>query len=155
MLFVFNGLLLLRFAERQLLPSLFQLPPRFTRFQPLRPSSLLRDKKVSPQDQYTNKQKMGLTPALVKTIGVVYHFKPRQRLSQFFCGAPPHPNQGRALQGFPLAFRPCIVQPSEVFFRFCNKGIQKGGPQRFNGHERADRRGAFQHGQHPAQRLEP
>jgi len=39
LLFVFDGLLLLRFAERQLLPLLFQLPPRFTRFEPLRPLS--------------------------------------------------------------------------------------------------------------------
>lgn len=37
LLFVFDGLLLLRFADRQLLPLLFQLPPRFTRFEPLRP----------------------------------------------------------------------------------------------------------------------
>ena len=43
LLFVFDGVLLLRFAERQLLPLLFQLlfqlPPRFTRFEPLRPVS--------------------------------------------------------------------------------------------------------------------
>ena len=37
LLFVFDGLLLLRFAERQLLPLLFQLPPRFTRFEPFMP----------------------------------------------------------------------------------------------------------------------
>jgi hypothetical protein len=34
LLFVFVGLLLLRFATRQLLALLFQLPPRFTRFVP-------------------------------------------------------------------------------------------------------------------------
>jgi hypothetical protein len=32
-----SGELLLRFAERQLLALLFQLPPRLTRFEPLRP----------------------------------------------------------------------------------------------------------------------
>jgi hypothetical protein len=30
-----SGLLLLRFADRQLLALLFQLPPRFTRFEPM------------------------------------------------------------------------------------------------------------------------
>ena len=49
LLFVFDGLLLLRFAERQLLPLLFQLPPRFTRFEPLRPLSFIRGKPRSPQ----------------------------------------------------------------------------------------------------------
>ena len=34
LLFVLDGLLLLRFATRQLLALLFQLPPRFTRFEP-------------------------------------------------------------------------------------------------------------------------
>ena len=34
LLFEFVGLLLLRFATRQLLALLFQLPPRFTRFVP-------------------------------------------------------------------------------------------------------------------------
>lgn len=35
LLFLFDGLLLLlRFAERQLLALLFQLPPRCTRFEP-------------------------------------------------------------------------------------------------------------------------
>jgi hypothetical protein len=34
LLFVFVGLLLLRFATRQLFALLFQLPPRFTRFVP-------------------------------------------------------------------------------------------------------------------------
>jgi hypothetical protein len=33
-LFLFVGLLLLRFAARQLIALLFQLPPRFTRFEP-------------------------------------------------------------------------------------------------------------------------
>lgn len=35
LLFVFDGLFLLRFAERQFLALLFQLPPRFTRFEPV------------------------------------------------------------------------------------------------------------------------
>jgi hypothetical protein len=35
LLFVFDGLLLLRLATRQLEASLFQLPPRFTRFEPV------------------------------------------------------------------------------------------------------------------------
>ena len=34
LLFRFVGLLLLRFAARQLIALLFQLPPRFTRFEP-------------------------------------------------------------------------------------------------------------------------
>ena len=34
LLFLFVGLLLLRFAVRQLIALLFQLPPRFTRFEP-------------------------------------------------------------------------------------------------------------------------
>ena len=34
LLFLFVGLLLLRFAVRQLFALLFQLPPRFTRFEP-------------------------------------------------------------------------------------------------------------------------
>jgi hypothetical protein len=34
-LFLFSGVLLLRFAERQFLALLFQLPPRLTRFEPL------------------------------------------------------------------------------------------------------------------------
>ena len=34
LLFVLPGLLLLRFATRQLFALLFQLPPRFTRFEP-------------------------------------------------------------------------------------------------------------------------
>ena len=34
LLFEFVGLLLLRFATRQLVALLFQLPPRFTRFAP-------------------------------------------------------------------------------------------------------------------------
>jgi hypothetical protein len=33
-LFLFDGLLLLRFADRQFLALLFQLPPRITRFEP-------------------------------------------------------------------------------------------------------------------------
>jgi hypothetical protein len=32
----FDGLFLFRFADRQFAASLFQLPPRFTRFEPLR-----------------------------------------------------------------------------------------------------------------------
>lgn len=49
LLFVFDGLLLLRFAERQLLPLLFQLPPRFTRFEPLRPlPSRISDSEIGP-----------------------------------------------------------------------------------------------------------
>ena len=35
LLFRFDGLFLLRLAERQFLASLFQLPPRFTRFEPV------------------------------------------------------------------------------------------------------------------------
>ena len=35
LLFLLSGQLLLRFADRQFLPLLFQLPPRFTRFEPL------------------------------------------------------------------------------------------------------------------------
>ncbi len=50
LLFVFDGLFLLRFAERQFLALLFQLPPRFTRFEPVyasqKPGSCC---KVSPQ----------------------------------------------------------------------------------------------------------
>ena len=34
LLFLLVGLLLLRFAARQLIALLFQLPPRFTRFEP-------------------------------------------------------------------------------------------------------------------------
>jgi len=34
LLFLFVGLLLLRIADRQFLPLLFQLPPRITRFEP-------------------------------------------------------------------------------------------------------------------------
>ena len=34
LLLLFVGLLLLRFAVRQLFALLFQLPPRFTRFEP-------------------------------------------------------------------------------------------------------------------------
>ena len=34
LLFLFDGLLLFRFAERQFCALLFQLPPRFTRFSP-------------------------------------------------------------------------------------------------------------------------
>ena len=34
LLLLLNGLLLLRFATRQLFALLFQLPPRFTRFEP-------------------------------------------------------------------------------------------------------------------------
>ena len=34
LLFLLDGLLLLRFADRQFLPLLFQLPPRITRFEP-------------------------------------------------------------------------------------------------------------------------
>ena len=49
LLFVFDGLLLLRFAERQLLPLLFQLPPRFTRFEPLRTLSSIRGEPRPPQ----------------------------------------------------------------------------------------------------------
>lgn len=49
LLFVFDGLLLLRFADRQLLPLLFQLPPRFTRFEPLRPLSLICGEPRPPQ----------------------------------------------------------------------------------------------------------
>jgi hypothetical protein len=32
---VFDGLFLLRFATRQFVAVLFQLPPRFTRFEPV------------------------------------------------------------------------------------------------------------------------
>lgn len=35
LLFRFDGLFLLRFADRQFLALLFQLPPRLTRFEPL------------------------------------------------------------------------------------------------------------------------
>ena len=35
LLLLFDGLLLFRFAERQLFALLFQLPPRFTRFEPV------------------------------------------------------------------------------------------------------------------------
>ena len=35
MLFRFDGLFLLRFADRQFLAELFQLPPRLTRFEPM------------------------------------------------------------------------------------------------------------------------
>lgn len=35
LLFELPGLLLFRFADRQLLELLFQLPPRMTRFEPL------------------------------------------------------------------------------------------------------------------------
>ena len=35
LLFLLSGLLLLRFADRQLLTLLFQLPPRITRFEPV------------------------------------------------------------------------------------------------------------------------
>ncbi len=49
LLFVFDGLLLLRFADRQLLPLLFQLPPRFTRFEPLRPLPFIRGEPRPPQ----------------------------------------------------------------------------------------------------------
>jgi hypothetical protein len=35
LLFRFDGLFLVRFAERQFLAELFQLPPRFTRFEPI------------------------------------------------------------------------------------------------------------------------
>ena len=34
LLFVFDGVLLLRLADRQLSALLFQLPPRITRFEP-------------------------------------------------------------------------------------------------------------------------
>jgi hypothetical protein len=34
LLFLLSGLLLLRFADRQFLALLFQLPPRITRFEP-------------------------------------------------------------------------------------------------------------------------
>jgi hypothetical protein len=34
LLFRFNGSFLFRFADRQFLAELFQLPPRFTRFEP-------------------------------------------------------------------------------------------------------------------------
>jgi len=34
LLFRLSGVFLLRFAERQFAASLFQLPPRFTRFEP-------------------------------------------------------------------------------------------------------------------------
>ena len=34
LLFLLSGVLLLRFAARQLIALLFQLPPRFTRFEP-------------------------------------------------------------------------------------------------------------------------
>ena len=37
LLFAFDGLFLLRFADRQFEASLFQLPPRFTRFEPTAP----------------------------------------------------------------------------------------------------------------------
>lgn len=45
LLFVFDGLLL-RFAERQLLPVLFQLPPRFTRLELLRPPPFISESHV-------------------------------------------------------------------------------------------------------------
>ena len=35
LLFLLSGLLLLRFADRQFLALLFQLPPRITRFEPI------------------------------------------------------------------------------------------------------------------------
>ena len=43
LLFLFVGLLLLRFADRQLIALLFQLPPRITRFEPFgrHPKSVL------------------------------------------------------------------------------------------------------------------
>jgi len=34
LLFLLDGMLLLRFADRRLFALLFQLPPRFTRFEP-------------------------------------------------------------------------------------------------------------------------
>ncbi len=40
LLFVFEGVLLFRFATRQFLAELFQLPPRFTRLEPLQIHSL-------------------------------------------------------------------------------------------------------------------
>ena len=42
LLFLLSGLLLLRLADRQFFALLFQLPPRFTRFEPFRPSSEAR-----------------------------------------------------------------------------------------------------------------
>ena len=42
LLFLLSGLLLLRLADRQFFALLFQLPPRFTRFEPFRPSSEVR-----------------------------------------------------------------------------------------------------------------
>ena len=46
-----SGQLLLRFAERQFWALLFQLPPRFTRFEPGRSSPLRCGEPRSPQDQ--------------------------------------------------------------------------------------------------------
>ena len=43
LLFLLDGVLLLRFADRRLFALLFQLPPRFTRFEPdgRRPSIMI------------------------------------------------------------------------------------------------------------------
>ena len=46
-----SGQLLLRFAERQFWALLFQLPPRFTRFEPGRSSPLRCGEPRSPQDR--------------------------------------------------------------------------------------------------------
>jgi len=50
-LFRFDGSFLLRFADRQFLAVLFQLPPRFTRFEPRdrSPASL-----VTPRGENAN-----------------------------------------------------------------------------------------------------
>ncbi len=60
-----SGQLLLRFAERQFWALLFQLPPRFTRFEPGRSSPLRCGEPRSPQDQ---SKIMGLPPAHAKTV---------------------------------------------------------------------------------------
>jgi hypothetical protein len=54
LLLLFVGLLLLRFAVRQLFALLFQLPPRFTRFEPdgCHPKSFVRMQPLVPTPCY-------------------------------------------------------------------------------------------------------
>jgi hypothetical protein len=55
LLFVLPGLLLFRFAERQLSAVLFQLPPRLTRLGPRgdRPAIRLADRRLMHPDRQT------------------------------------------------------------------------------------------------------
>lgn len=94
LLFVLSGLLLLRFAERQLLRLLFQLPPRLTRFEPLQPLPLRGGKPRPPQSHrirmcnVTHQTGGTLNQRLLGQVSI--------RVGRFTPGEfPPTPHQGR------------------------------------------------------------